>query len=75
MISKSSKRNNNNQSEEKRNQLVVNLLKLEAVISDIDVSVHLLDPCKVGMEINLLQRFESESHQSSSDRDARPPED
>ena len=45
------------------------------MISDIDVSVHLLDPCKVGMEINLLQRFESESHQSSSDRDARPPED
>lgn len=33
----------------KVHQLVVNLLKLEAVISDIDVSVHLLDPCKVGM--------------------------
>ena len=33
----------------KVHQLVVNLLKLEAVISEIEVSVHLLDPCKVGM--------------------------
>ena len=75
MISKSSRRLNIIKSEEKGNKLVVNFLKLEAVISDIDVSVHLLDPCKVGMEINLLQRSESESHQSLSDRDARPPED